>query len=269
MKKAVLFLLSCIFLAIFCVSAYLIYDTLSGYRAGEEVYDDLKQYSPHRMPAGDKSEQTVSSGTSSAGSAEESEGSGESKPPQVVNEWFSALARINPDVAGWIYLEGCGIDYPIVQAADNDYYLTHLFNGDKNKSGSIFLDFRNDSAFTDRNSVIYGHHMNNGSMFAGIVKYGDQAFYDANPTFELYTPWESCTVQIFAGYAADLQDEAWVLRLEDDADFEQWLDERIRKSAFQSDIRPSAGDRIITLSTCTNTSHDTRFVLFGVISGGS
>lgn len=264
MKKAVLLILFCAFLAMFCVSGYMIFQTLSAYRAGEAVYDDLKQYAPFRVAESEKPED---SGSEPAESIDAS--SDVSETPKVENAWFDALTAINPDVVGWIYLEGCGIDYPIVQGGDNDYYLSHLFNGDKNRSGSIFLDFRNDPAFSDRNSVIYGHHMNNGSMFAGIVKYGDQAFYDANPTFELFTPWASYTVNIFAGYAANVQDEAWKVRLDDDADFAQWIEERIRKSAFQSGITPSATDRIVTLSTCTNTSQDTRFILFGVISGDS
>jgi sortase B len=71
---------------------------------------------------------------------------------------FTSLERINPDVVGWLAVEGTEIDYPVVQGKDNDFYLRHLFTGERNKLGSIFMNYRNHSNFSDKNTIIYGHH---------------------------------------------------------------------------------------------------------------
>ena len=87
----------------------------------------------------------------------------------------------NPDIVAWIYIEGTKINYPIVQGEDNSYYLKHLFSGEWNGSGCIFLDSRNDASFADRHSIIYGHHMKNGTMFTDLDKYKKQDFFDEHP----------------------------------------------------------------------------------------
>lgn len=266
MKKVILAVLCCIFVAGFCITGYQLWKTLDTYQSGEEVYEELKQYAPPPLRA-EESEQSNSSGTAEpSGSPEVTETTDTSEESNTSSAWFDALYAINPDVVGWIRLDGCGIDYPIVQGEDNDYYLSHLFDLEENKSGCIFLDCRNDAAFTDRNSIIYGHNMKNGSMFAGLNNYLQQAFYEEHPSFQIFTPQASYTVNIFAGYAADLQDRAWSVQLDNDAYFEDWLKERMQKSVFYSDVTPSVTDQIITLSTCANRSNDTRFVLFGIIS---
>mgnify|MGYP000782800669 FL=1 len=106
----------------------------------------------------------------------------ETQPDEDDTIWpevdFSVLREINPDIVAWIYIEGTKINYPIVQGGDNSYYLKHLFSGEWNGSGCIFLDFRNDVSFADRHSIIYGHHMKNGTMFTDIDKYKKQEFFD-------------------------------------------------------------------------------------------
>ena len=102
-------------------------------------------------------------------------------------------------------------------------------------------------------------------MFAGLSNYKTQAFYDENPTFRLFTPQADYEVKIFAGYVADLQDQAWEIQFNDDTDFNAWINDRIQKSMFNSNITPTAEDKIITLSTCSYEFDDARFVLFGVI----
>ena len=85
-------------------------------------------------------------------------------------------------------IEGTKINYPIVQGEENSYYLKHLFSGEWNGSGCIFLDFRNDASFADRHSIIYGHHMKNGTMFTDLDKYKKQEFFDEHPIALLITP---------------------------------------------------------------------------------
>lgn len=84
---------------------------------------------------------------------------------------FNKLEEINPDVIAWIEIPGLEISYPVVQGRDNDYYLHHLITGENHKSGSIFMDFHNQEDLSDRNSIIYGHNMKDGSMFGTLDQY--------------------------------------------------------------------------------------------------
>ena len=121
---------------------------------------------------------------------------------------FGALAAVNGDLAGWLRIEETAVDYPLVQGADNDHYLNHLFDGTANKSGAIFIDSRNDRNFEDQNTLIYGHHMRDGSMFASLVNYKEQAYYDEYPVMLLFTPGGNYLVEFFAGYTVPIRDEA-------------------------------------------------------------
>lgn len=155
-------------------------------------------------------------------------------------------------------------NYPVVQGEDNSYYLKHLFSGEWNGSGCIFLDFRNDASFADRHSIIYGHHMKNGTMFTGIDKYKKQEFFDEHPVALLITPDKNYKVDFFAGYVAAPQDDAWEIGFTE-AEFEVWLQNAADRSCFTSEVAPNISDHILTLSTCSYEFDDARFVLAGVL----
>lgn len=184
-------------------------------------------------------------------------------------EWptvdFASLKEINPDIVGWIYIEGTEINYPVVQGEDNQYYLKHLFSGEWNSAGCIFLDSRNAADFSDRHSIIYGHHMKNGTMFSGLTEYKKQEYYNGHPIALLLTPEQNFEIEIFAGYVASVQDEAWKVAFPSDPDFTEWLEEARERSCFTSEITPAATDRILTLSTCSYEFNNARFVLLGRI----
>ena len=95
------------------------------------------------------------------------------------NADFTKLVELNDQSVGWITIDGTAIDYPVVQGDDNSYYLTHDFNNSSSIQGSIFMDYRNQPDFSDWNNIVYGHNMDNGSMFGALVKYRKQAFYEA------------------------------------------------------------------------------------------
>lgn len=178
---------------------------------------------------------------------------------------FASLQEINPDIVGWIYVEGTDISYPVVQCQDNQYYLKHLFSGESNSAGCIFLDCRNASDFSDRHSIIYGHHMKNGSMFSGLTEYKKQEYYDGHPIALLLTPEKNFEIEIFAGYVASVQDEAWEVAFPSDRDFSEWLEKAEERSCFISRITPAVTDRIVTLSTCSYEFNNARFVVLGRI----
>ena len=179
---------------------------------------------------------------------------------------FEELRSINKDVVGWIYCPGTEIDYPIAQGVDNVYYLDHTFERKWNKVGGIFLDYRNSPDFRDKSSILYGHHMRNGSMFAGIEGYKEQAYYDKHPVMYLYTPKEEYTIELFAGYVNEATDI--YVGFENEIAFSEFVDELKRKSTFQTDVEVENSDRVLMLSTCVYDFKNARYVLAGKLTQG-
>lgn len=263
-RRILIVLLLCVFL----FSGWKVVTLSREYLKSGESYSELEQYvSMQTVPAVTEVPE-VPDGTE--GTEEATAASGETEPtgelvlrPMVD---FEALSEINPDIVGWIYLPDSKINYPIVQR-DNEYYLKHLFTGEYNSGGCIFLDERNGADFSDEHSILYGHHMKDGSMFAGITAFQDQAYYDAHPTALLITPEKTYKIQLFSCYVADTKASAWDLSFGGDG-YGEWLDEITRKSYFRSNVQPTSEDRVLTLSTCTYDFENARFVLHGVITEG-
>lgn len=257
-KKFWTVILTSIFAIGLAVSIYQIADQLREYREGDDSYTDLESYigipENHADP-------TVSEDIPTE--------SGETVPEESQAQWpavdFAALAEINPDIVGWLYIEDTEISYPVVQGSDNQYYLKHLFSGEYNSSGCIFLDSRVSADFSDRHSILYGHHMKNGTMFSGLDKYKTQEYYDAHPMGLLMTPGGNYEVEFFAGYVASVEDAAWDVGFGSDAEFEAWLESARERSWFESDVSVAVTDRILTLSTCSYEFDNARFVLLGVL----
>ena len=179
---------------------------------------------------------------------------------------FDALRSINPDCVGWIYIPDTGISYPVVQGSDNSHYLKHLFDGKWNSGGSIFMDCRVNASLSGRHSIIYGHHMKNGTMFSGLTKYKKQDYYEEHPAGLLITPECTYRIEFFAGYVAGVDEAAWKIGFQSDEEYEMWLKEAKEKSWIKSPLSPAVTDRVLTLSTCSYEFDNARFVLLGVLS---
>ena len=186
----------------------------------------------------------------------------ETELPQVD---FAALGDVNEDIVAWLYGEGTVLNYPVVKGEDNSYYLSHLFDGSDNASGCLFLDSRNSSDFSDDNTIIYGHNMKNGTMFAFINQYQEQSYYDQHPSMFLLTPNGNFEVHLFAGFLEDVNGNAWQRAFQNENEKIKWLEEARNASTFVSDTIPSKEDKIVTFSTCSNASEDVRYVLMGVL----
>jgi sortase B len=176
---------------------------------------------------------------------------------------FAPLKAMNGDAVGWILAQGNPIDYPVVRGTYNEYYLSHLFNHQTNKSGSIFMDYRNHGDFSDKNKVIYGHNMKDGSMFASLTEYKDQSRYDSFPTMALYTPDGDFTIELFAGIVADGNYEFIRFQFQNDKDFLDYINTLKEGSTFESDTIVKPNDRIVTLCTCSYEFNNARYALFG------
>ncbi len=179
---------------------------------------------------------------------------------------FDALSAINPDIVGWLYCEGTPVNYPVVQGSDNVYYLDHLYSGEKNRSGTLFLDCRCSPYFSDNNSIIYGHHMKNGGMFACITQYRSQEYYDAHPAIYLLTPSGDYILKVFSGYITDPDTNSFEHRFETEADYAKMLAAAVEESDFQSRVAPATQDKVVTLSTCTYEYENARYVVHAVLT---
>ncbi|TGY95255.1 class B sortase [Petralouisia muris] len=256
MKKNRLYtILILIFTGIFMTGAIQIYRQLKDYGEGESSYTEIEQYV------------WVEEAPEDSGDEEQNGSQSGEEEPDL--RWpaidFDALSEINSDIVAWIYIEDTEINYPVVQGTDNQYYLKRLFNGKWNGSGCIFLDSRNSPDLSDRHSIIYGHHMKNGTMFSGLTEYKKQGFYEGHPVVLLMMLEQNVRVEIFAGYVARVSDKAWEIALGSDVEFREWMEEAKERSCFKSEITPAVTDRIVTLSTCNYEFDNARFVLLGVV----
>ena len=250
MREKIRIILCCIFLAIAIYAAYNIIKIQSEYKKSVDAYKKLDNYTTEQ--------------TTSETSEESEEEPVKEKPYPDVD--FAGLKSVNSDVIGWIYVPDTEINYPIVHTSDNDYYLDHLVDRTQNPAGAIFLDTRNPSDFSDLHSIIYGHHMKNGSMFAALKGYKKQDFFDGHKTGYLITQDAAYSIDFFAGHVANVEENAWQLDFDDAADFDNWIKSLKEISTFKSDIEPQYGDRIFTLSTCSYEFDDARFVLSGKLT---
>lgn len=182
---------------------------------------------------------------------------------------FDALLEQNADTVAWIrFDEPSQINYPVVKSADNTDYLTKTFVANDNKLGAIFMDYRNNSDFSDRNTFIYGHHLNvGGEMFSELLQYEDESFCKEHPNFYIYTPDGKVRMYtIFsAGVVKDTADN-YNITYESDEAFTEYLNICKESSNYQVDVELNAQSKIVSLSTCTNVRDDERFLVQGVLT---
>lgn len=179
---------------------------------------------------------------------------------------FDALRAVNEDIIGWIYIPNTDIDYPVTIGEDNDYYISHSADRKENRAGAIFLDYQNEPDFSDANTVIYGHRMNDGSMFASLHKFEDEAFFRENRYVYLYLPDGKVNVyDIFAANVVGETDEAYTRSFADDDAFLDYLTKMKNRSAAAFNREFTAQDRIITLSTCVQYEDENRYIVQAVL----
>lgn len=174
-----------------------------------------------------------------------------------------ALADINPNTVAWLKAENTEIDYPVVQGQDNIYYLQHLFTGETNRMGSLFVDYRTPGDFSGRMTIIYGHQMKNGSMFASLLKYKKQVYYDTHPQMQVETPSGCYKLELFAGIIADGNEEFLRRNFDDDDDYMAYIHSLAEASTFRSDVTVRADERIVAMVTCSYEYTNARYALFG------
>ena len=175
---------------------------------------------------------------------------------------FTELIEFNEDTIGWISIEGTLIDYPIVQASDNCYYLTHACNRDESNHGSIFMDYHNAADFSDSHTIIYGHNMKDGSMFHDLIEYSDQDFLNEHIYIKIYSPTGHYKWAVFSTYTTEPDFNYLQTEFDSPEEYSDFLNALLSHSEFSDKkIQVTAEDRILTLSTCSNDFENGRRVV--------
>lgn len=181
-----------------------------------------------------------------------------------VVDW-KALKKVNPDVQGWLYQKGTVINYPVVQGTDNDTYLHTRFDKQWSGGGTLFVDCRMEKDFRGFNSIIYGHHMKDGSMFRSIRGYTkEDGYYDKHKTLELATPHGNYHLVVFSAFITKATDEDTYKMTYDEAEKQAYIDrawERSELPITRDSVDVTKNDRLVTLSTCAYDYEEARYIV--------
>ncbi|MDO4261726.1 MAG: class B sortase [Eubacteriales bacterium] len=243
-----IFLGLCICLLIF--SVWKLASILLGYQSGEKEYKELRQYVLEEPESPD----AVLDGMSG-----EEEDGGEASVPMTRID-LDSLKALNSDAVGWIEIPDTAISYPLVHTTDNTFYLTHTFLKETNRSGSIFIENLNSADFTDLHTIIYGHNMKNGSMFAGLKEYDTQSYFEAHPYVYVDLADGSHCYQIFSCHEAAETDITYTIGYQANDTYASFLESLKSASLYDTGVDVSTDDSVITLSTCTKNG-ESRFVV--------
>lgn len=186
---------------------------------------------------------------------------------------FDALQAKNADIYAWITVPGTDIDDPVLQKADSsdpydNFYLNHTVEQKEGFPGAIYSQGVNRKDFKDFITVLYGHNLKNGGMFAGLHKFEDKSFFEENSQIQIYTPQSALTYEIFAAvefsdvlipYEYDFSNQAGMQRYLGDV----WA----CKGNFRENTEISKEGRVLTLSTCYSGRDEKRLLIVAVLIG--
>ena len=181
---------------------------------------------------------------------------------------YEALWEENPDLAGWISIAGTPVDYPVMHTPrEEEYYLRRAFDGSSSLSGTPFLAA--DCFAGCGNYIIYGHNMDDGSMFASLLDYAEPSFWAEHSTIRFDTMEKAGTYQVLAAFYADVSlSETGVefpfyqyTDLRDAAVFQAYLAQLRDAALYDTGVSAAPGDQLLTLSTCSYHTSDGRFVV--------
>ncbi len=262
--KAIRVLMICIFSFLFIFSGYKIISLLSEYKETEKEYEGIVNEAVTVIVSESHTQSSDQLGQNE-NKKEETKLISETPPISVD---FTKLKAINKNCVAWIYAEGTPINYPIVKTEgyeEYDHYLTHTFTGIENKAGTIFTDYRNAKEQRYFNLITYGHSMKNGSMYAYLLRYKNQSFYDEHPFMWLYTDDGGIyKIELISGREVHENSEDYIM-YSDKEKFDAYLKNSVDSSHFKTKFDVSAVEQIITLSTCSYGGDNMRYVVLGNI----
>lgn len=192
---------------------------------------------------------------------------GEEEAPPMLEE-FNTLYIKNKSIVGWISIEGTSIDYPVMQSVNEEYYLDHNFEQQKDKNGSIFIDKDCSIWPRSQNIIIYGHNMKSGKMFGALDNYKSESFYEKHPRIRFDTLYEKGTYQIIYVFNEVIHEETEVafkyyqfIDANSAQEYMSNMKEMAAMSLYDTGVESYYGDSLITLSTCDYSKGAERFVV--------
>jgi sortase B len=188
----------------------------------------------------------------------------ESAERRAAYEKYAELYALNNDFVGWISIDGTNVNYPVMQSIDTpDFYLKRNFEKAYSDFGVPYVD---ESCAVDlsTNTVIYGHHMKNGTMFSSLVKYANKSYFEDHPIIRFDTFGGFGEYQVIAAFSFDTNNEDFRYNEYTDmteAEFDEFISECMERRAYDTGFTAEYGDRLLTLSTCEYTHQNGRFVV--------
>lgn len=274
MTRTIRTLIVLLCLSVILLASLMLVITYRGYWRSDAAYAKLSQQAvvvkKNQPAAGVKETNPAApSGDVQEPTGEEAALAAETTEPEVdpfPEVDFDTLAAENSHIIAWIYQEDTKINYPVVYSGDNSFYLTHLFNKETNNAGCPFLDKDNKTDFSDRHSIIYGHNMQNGSMFADLLKYRNKDYINDHPDLLLVTKDAKYYFHVFSGYVESGWGNCWKIKFDSDADYQQWLEKSVSRNEIRGEIaEPDLSLPVLTLSTCCYDFDDARYVVLGTL----
>lgn len=192
------------------------------------------------------------------------------EPEEEIPIDFEELWETNPDVYAWIVIPGTDINYPILQhPTDDSYYLNHNIDGSTGRPACIYTESLNSKDFTDNNTVIYGHNMRNGTMFAQLHKFEDKDFFDEHREIIIYLPDKVLHYKIFAVHNYDDRHLLYSFDFSDKAVYKDYLESIFsiddKNANIDTEMTVTENDKIITLATCVYKKPSLRFHVQAVL----
>lgn len=189
--------------------------------------------------------------------------------PNLEIDFKSLQEKENGDIYAWIYIPGTKINYAVLQSPDSlDYYLDHNIDGSKGYPGCIYSQLINSKEFTDKNTILYGHNMSNGTMFADLHKYSDEEFLQEHNYCFIYTPTCVCVYQIFAGHMYDASHQILNINISTEDNYRKYLSSIVASAgnyAYDDSVGLTVESKLLTLSTCDSAGHHVRWLVQGVL----
>ena len=187
--------------------------------------------------------------------------------PEVLDE-YKKLYNSHKKLIGWLKIDDTNIDYPVMQTNNNEYYLEHNMNQEKDRNGALFLDKDCDVVKRSTNLIIYGHHMKSGRMFGNLDDYESEKYYKKHPIIQFDTIYEKGTYEIMYVFRSKVYSEGEVvfkyyqfIDCYSEQEFESNMQEMAALSLYDTGVTAEYGDQLLTLSTCDSTVDDGRFVV--------
>ena len=247
-----------LFIIIICCLSIICYKFYN-YFIDEKLNNEIQSYAPTISDVYLSEDSSQSSSNEVGGNNNPNEAEGDNK---TISENQEELKSINNNYEMWIEIPNTKINYPIVQGKDNEYYLKHNFKNESNMSGTIFVDCNN-NIDEDKNIIIYGHNMRNGTMFNNITKFKEESFFNNNNTINIIRNNILYQYEIFSIYVEDDSKVSLEIEVTDNDAFVNYALNEASKSMYNKNIIITEEDKIITLVTCSYEYTGARTILVG------